>query len=222
MVPNRVRNQSSGVTLATALMFASCGEHRPSPDASAIVAQEAAVRAQMRSMPRDALSNFVRERSLEALQIISASTSLSPFIDNLFAGDKPRVDIQLVGSASKQAAAYGLAGFDGDAFTITAETRKTGQPSSYTHTVYLEDSCFTSRGRLIVVLSHELLHMQRRENGLPMTSLRDEEIAVFQNGIDLAEELVRDNKVESTIAQEIRVALATDRSTLARWLRAPR
>lgn len=208
--------------LSAALLFASCGERASSERPVEAEDAVAAIRAKMQKMPPEALTEFINQNALAALNTIVQATPLAGVVESVFGGASPRVRIELTDNVPQSAARYGIKDFQGDAFTITAEHQQAGKPTTFEHIVYLQDSCFVSKGKLIVVLSHELLHMKRREEGVPMTSLRDEEVAVFSSGINLAEDLVRDAKVDSRTAQEITAALAEDRATLARWVRTRR
>ena len=123
-----------------------------------------------------------------------------------------------------------MGSFDLDALTATIEVpSRDGVPTSFQHIVNLAPECFTNDGRLIGVLLHEFLHMERRERGIPIESVAAEEVAVFTDGIRRAHDIavaLSTPPVGASIdphhlcvANEIDEALAEDRLHLGRWLR---
>ena len=157
---------------------------------------------------------------------------ISPFVDSVFSPEGPRVRIELTDNAARVAQELGQRNFQGDAFTITARVPNAGSAPTFTHVLYIQDTCFDTTGKLVVVLMHELMHMERRERGIPLTTNAEEERAVFAGGIAAAEGLVQvlqatletspQASAHREIAREINLALAEERRLLAHWLRSRR
>ena len=102
---------------------------------------------------------------------------------------------------------------------------------AFRHDVSLSPDCFSTGGKLVVILIHELTHMQRRESGVPLESHVFEEQETFSAGIKLALAVndklscgnrVKDEDCDSQMQKEIEDALIDERMMLSQWLRRPR
>lgn len=214
---------ASAVLLASASVLAACSENKgddlgalkqPTPTADRAVETE-----------KTQATNPVQQELQKALQYISTDPTLASFVKSVFQLQGPRAKFELVSDIPALAASFGEKGFIGDAFTVSMEKRPPSGPSTFVHVISLAETSFSSTGKLVVVLAHELLHMQRRELGIPMNSTKDEEIAVFTEGISLAERIalrltsnVGATAEDKKVASDIIAALATDRGYLQDWI----
>lgn len=203
-------------------------------DASATEAfLDPSIRSKLDKMSSEERRQFVSQRLEVALKYIGRDPSLGTFMDSIFGVKEQRASFELVADVPRLAEAVGFEGFQGDAFTISAEViNKVSKQSQFRHVINLAPECFASDGKLIVVVMHELIHMRRREQGVPMVSPVLEEQETFSEGIRRAMDLASSLKLPpinngvngdaQRIGHEIEAALMADRKLLAIWLRRPR
>jgi hypothetical protein len=190
------------------------------------------IRAQLDSLNSDQKRAFVQEKISNALDYIALIPELSVFVDSVLNSDKPRASFELVSDIDALSRDLGVVGFSGDALTMTAKrTNSQTNQGTFRHVINLSPECFSTDGKLTVILIHELTHMQRRENGVPLESPTAEEQETFSAGIKLAlsvnEKLssgnrVRDENYDSQMQKEIEDTLINERIILSQWLRRPR
>jgi len=223
------------LTLALATFAGGCaqGDEGAVTEPTMVSERDDSIRVMLdRMAPRERRA-FVGERIDRALGLIVRDPQLREFVESLVNGAAPRVAFELVSDVSRLAERVGIRGFVGDALTATIERPgRASEPSRFSHVVNLAPECFVSDGRLVVVLLHEFLHMERRERGVPFESVAAEEVSVFTEGIRRANELAvalrlppigaSIDPVEARVGGEIDAALAADRRYLAEWLRQPR
>ncbi len=231
---NRTR-AAAIATLALATFAAGCGrgEVDPAPEPSKTSQRNDAIRGMLDRMTPDERRAFVGERLKRAIDFVQRDPLIRGFVDRVLTSTPPRVSFELVADVPRLAERLGMGSFDLDALTATIEVpSREGAPTRFQHIVNLAPECFTNDGRLIVVLLHEFLHMERRERGIPIESVAAEEVAVFTDGIGRAHDIavaLRTPPVGASIvpqqlrvADEIDEALAVDRLHLGRWLRESR
>ncbi len=224
------------ITLALCSFVSSCSreETPPSPaDSNSVSVEAQAVRGKLDKMSDAERRQFVSDKLDIALNYIAQEPLLGNFLDSIFQQQEPRASFELVSDIPHLAEVVGFQGFQGDAFTISAETiKKTTQEWSFRHIINLAPECFATDGKLIVVVMHELLHMKRREDGVPFTTPTVEEQETFRQSISLSKSLAealsqksgKDSagQMANRISEEIEEALIKDRILLSSWLRKPR